>query len=229
MAAMLEFVGVEKAYGTPERPTPALRGVSFTLAEGSLTSVIGPSGCGKTTLLNMAGLLDRPGAGEVRLNGAAVDFDRAEETARLRNTLIGFVFQAFHLLPRLTAWENVALPLYYARVPRPARKPLALDMLEQVGLADRVDHRPAELSGGQQQRVALARALVREARLILADEPTGSLDSHTAAEVMDLLVSLSRRLGVTVLMATHNPQLAARCDRRIEMLDGRLVGDSAET
>jgi len=135
------------------------------------------------------------------------------------------VFQSFNLLPRLTAWENVALPLLYRGTPRRERKPRALEMLDQVGLGDRADHRPAALSGGQQQRVALARALIAEPRLVLADEPTGSLDSVTAGEVMALLRDLNARLGVTVLMVTHDRDLAARCDRRIEMLDGRITAD----
>ena len=142
-----------------------------------------------------------------------------------RNRLIGFVFQSFNLLPRLTAWENVALPLLYAGMPRAMRKPSALQMLEKVGLADRAEHRPGALSGGQQQRVALARALIRNPGLVLADEPTGSLDSVTAAEVMELLRELNRSLGATVVMVTHDRDLASRCDRRIEMLDGRIVAD----
>ncbi len=226
-APMLQVSGLEKTYGSPTRPTPVLRGVSFSLEAGAFCAVLGPSGSGKSTLMNIVGLLDQPTAGAVRLNGAAVDYGAAEETARVRNGDLGFVFQAFNLLPRLTAWENVALPLLYARTARADRKPLALAMLEQVGLADRADHRPAELSGGEQQRVAVARALIRRPKLILADEPTGSLDSVTAGEVMALLRDLHRRLGVTILMVTHDRDLAGRCDRRIEMLDGRIVHDSA--
>jgi len=221
--AILEVVGLEKTYGSPTRPTPVLRGVSFTLAAGSFCAILGPSGSGKSTLMNIVGLLDKPTAGSVHLSGEIVDPGSAVAAAHARNRLIGFVFQSFNLLPRLTAWENVAL--LYAGTPRDERRPLAMAMLEQVGLTDRAGHRPAALSGGQQQRVALARALVCEPRLVLADEPTGSLDSVTAAEVITLLQGLNQRLGVTVLMVTHDRDLAGRCDRRIEMLDGRIVAD----
>ncbi|MBO9558900.1 MAG: ABC transporter ATP-binding protein [Caulobacter sp.] len=224
---MLRLSGVGKQYGPPDRPTPVLRDISFSLADGTFCAVVGPSGSGKSTLMNIIGLLDRPTSGRVDLDGIAVDFASPETTARLRNQTLGFVFQAFHLLPRLTAWENVALPLLYRRTERRERRGRALDMLGQVGLADRADHRPGELSGGQKQRVALARALVGRPRLILADEPTGSLDSVTANEVMSLLSDLNRRLGLTIVMVTHDQALAARCDRRIEVLDGRIVLDTA--
>ncbi|MGI8839558.1 MAG: ABC transporter ATP-binding protein [Caulobacteraceae bacterium] len=224
---MLELIGVEKTYGGPARPTPVLRGVTFAVEAGAFCALVGPSGSGKSTLMNIAGLLDRPSAGTVRLDGETIDAASPGEAARIRNRRVGFVFQAFNLLPRLTAWENVALPLLYGRVPRPDREPAALAMLEQVGLSARAGHRPAQLSGGEQQRVALARALIRKPGLILADEPTGSLDSVTAGEVMALLRDLNRRLAVTVLMVTHDHDLARRCDRRIDMLDGRIVADTA--
>jgi putative ABC transport system ATP-binding protein len=224
---MLRLFDVEKQYGLPDRPIPVLRDVTFGVGPGEFCAILGPSGSGKSTLMNIIGLLDRPSAGRVELDGAAVDFSLPEATARLRNQTLGFVFQAFHLLPRLTAWENVALPLLYRRVDRAERKTQALAMLEQVGLADRATHLPSELSGGQKQRVALARALVGDPKLILADEPTGSLDSVTAGEVMTLLGDLNRRLGVTILMVTHDRDLASRCDRRIEVLDGRIVHDTA--
>jgi putative ABC transport system ATP-binding protein len=224
---MLKLFNVEKQYGLPDRPIPVLRDVTFGVGAGEFCAILGPSGSGKSTLMNIIGLLDRPSAGRVELGGAAVDFSLPEATARLRNLTLGFVFQAFHLLPRLTAWENVALPLLYRRVDRAERKTQALAMLEQVGLADRATHLPSELSGGQKQRVALARALVGDPKLILADEPTGSLDSVTAGEVMTLLRDLNRRLGVTIVMVTHDRDLASRCDRRIEVLDGRIVLDTA--
>ena len=224
---MLKLFDVEKQYGPADRPIPVLRDVTFGVGSGEFCAILGPSGSGKSTLMNIIGLLDRPSAGQVMLEGAAVDFSSPEATARLRNLTVGFVFQAFHLLPRLTAWENVALPLLYRRVDRSARKARALAMLEQVGLADRATHLPSELSGGQKQRVAMARALVGHPKLILADEPTGSLDSVTAGEVMALLRDLNRRLGVTILMVTHDRDLADRCDRRIEVLDGRIVHDTA--
>ncbi len=222
---MLELCGVEKTYGPPERPTPVLRGVTFAIEAGSFCAVLGPSGSGKSTLMNIVGLLDRPTAGSLRLAGELIELSSAEAAARLRGRLIGFVFQAFNLLPRLTALENVALPLLYAGATRDQRRAAALAMLGQVGLADKAGQRPATLSGGQQQRVALARALVTQPRLVLADEPTGSLDSVTAAGMIDLLGDINRRLGVTVLMVTHDRDLAGRCDRRIEMVDGRVVGD----
>jgi putative ABC transport system ATP-binding protein len=224
---MLELRQVEKTYGGEGRPTPALRGVDLQLEPGSFCALLGPSGSGKSTLLNIAGLLDRPTAGSVRLGGVAVEQASPEATARLRNRILGFVFQAFHLLPRLTAWENVALPLLYAGTPRPERQPIARAMLAEVGLAGRAEHRPAELSGGERQRVAIARALVRRPSLILADEPTGSLDSATAGEIMALIGRLNRALGVTVLMVTHDAGLARQCDRRIDILDGRIVADTA--
>ena len=224
---MLRLFDVGKQYGLEDRPIPVLRDVTFAVEEGEFCAILGPSGSGKSTLMNIVGLLDRPSVGRVELDGAAVDFSSPETTARLRNLTMGFVFQAFHLLPRLTAWENVALPLLYRRVDRPARKARALAMLDQVGLADRATHLPSQLSGGQKQRVALARALVGQPKLILADEPTGSLDSVTAGEVMALLRDLNQRLGVTILMVTHDRDLASRCDRRIEVLDGRIVHDTA--
>ncbi len=225
--AVLELIEVEKNYGQPGRPIPVLRGVSFTIEAGAFCAIVGPSGSGKSTLMNIAGLLEAPSAGAVRLGGAAIDVASADEAAAIRGRELGFVFQAFNLLPRLTAWENVALPLLYGRTPRAERKPAAVAMLEQVGLGKRAGHRPFELSGGEQQRVALARALIREPKLILADEPTGNLDSVTAGEMMALLRDLNRGLAVTVLMVTHDRDLADRCDRRIDMLDGRIVGDTA--
>lgn len=224
---MLEVLGVSKAYGGGARETAVLRDVSFAVGDGEFCAILGPSGSGKSTLLNIIGLLDRPSSGQVLLDGTAVDFASAEATAATRNRALGFVFQAFHLLPRLTAWENVALPLLYRGVPRSERRSRALAVMDRVGMAGFAERRPAELSGGQCQRVALARALVGDPRLILADEPTGSLDSHTAGEVMVLLRDLNRRLGVTIVMVTHDRELAGRCDRRIEVLDGRIVRDTA--
>ena len=223
---MLELIDVEKVYGSSEQPVPALRGVSFRVEEGAFCAILGPSGSGKSTLMNIIGLMDRPSAGVVRLAGEPMEFASAEVAALVRGRSVGFVFQSFQLLPRLTAWQNVALPLLYAGTPRPARRPAALAMLEQVGLGDRAEHRPAALSGGEQQRVALARALVRGPKLVLADEPTGSLDSVTAGEMIGLLRDLNARLRVTIIMVTHDAALAGRCDRRIEMLDGRIVGDT---
>ncbi|MDR3510702.1 MAG: ABC transporter ATP-binding protein [Caulobacteraceae bacterium] len=224
---MLQLFDVSKSYGPADRSTRVLSEVTFAIPAGAFCAIVGPSGSGKSTLMNIMGLLDRPTAGRVVLDGEPMDISSPDEAARVRNRTIGFVFQSFHLLPRLTAWENVALPLLYRATPRGERKTQALEMLDQVGLSDRVDHRPPELSGGQRQRVALARALVGRPKMILADEPTGSLDSVTAGEVMALFRDLNQRLGVTVVMVTHDRELAASCERRIEVLDGRIVSDVA--
>lgn len=218
----LSLVAVSKAYGTGSARVPVLHDISLSAPAGDFLAIVGPSGSGKSTLLNLIGLLDRPDSGEIRLDGLPVAFQSPAEAARLRNRMIGFVFQSFQLLPRLTAWENVALPLLYRGAPRAERRRRALAALEDLGLADRVDHRPSALSGGQCQRVALARALVGEPRLILADEPTGSLDTATGATVMDMLRDLNARLGTTVVMVTHDPNLAARCASQIEIRDGRI-------
>ncbi|WEJ99530.1 MAG: ABC transporter ATP-binding protein [Candidatus Sphingomonas phytovorans] len=222
---MLQLTNVGKAYGPPTQPVPVLKDVSFSITRGTFCALVGPSGSGKSTLLNIVGLLDKPDTGRVILDDVVVDYSSAQQAARLRNAMLGFVFQSFQLLPRLSAWQNVALPLLYRGIPRERRRVAALAMLDRVGLADRSHHRPTELSGGQRQRVALARALIGKPSLILADEPTGSLDSVTAIEVMELLRHLNRSLNVTILMVTHDRDLAAQCDRQIEFLDGRIVSD----
>lgn len=224
---MLRLSNIHKAYGSRERPVPVLANISLAIDSGAFCAIVGPSGSGKSTLLNIIGLLDRPSAGEMVLGETAIAYDSAQATARLRNRLLGFVFQSFQLLPRLNAWQNIAMPLMYRGVPRAARRARALAMLDQVGLADRADHLPSQLSGGQCQRVAIARALVGEPKLILADEPTGSLDSSTAGDMIDLLGNLNRTLGVTIIMVTHDRALAMMCGRRVELLDGRIVADSA--
>ena len=218
----LSLAGVSKAYGAGPARVPVLHDICLSAPAGDFLAIVGPSGSGKSTLLNLIGLLDRPDSGEIRLDGHPVAFQTPAEAARLRNRMIGFVFQSFQLLPRLTAWENVALPLLYRGAPRAERRRRALAALNDLGLADRVDHRPSALSGGQCQRVALARALVGEPRLILADEPTGSLDTATGATVMDMLRDLNARLGTTVVMVTHDPSLAARCASQVEIRDGRV-------
>jgi len=200
-----------------------LNGVSFHLRRAEFAALVGPSGSGKSTLLNLIGLLDRPDHGAILIDGRPAGALTAVEAARLRNHLIGFVFQSFHLLSRHTAWENVALPLFHRGVERRQRKARALAMLDRVGLSDRSHYRPEQLSGGQRQRVAIARALVGDPRLVLADEPTGNLDSATGAQVMDLLRTLNRELGVTILMVTHDRDLARDCDKVIEVRDGRIA------
>ncbi|WP_245617657.1 ABC transporter ATP-binding protein [Nitriliruptor alkaliphilus] len=205
---------------------PALRGVTFHVDRGDYVAIVGSSGSGKSTLLNLLGALDRPTSGEVRYDGRDVREMSDTELAELRNGSIGFVFQSFHLLPRLTALDNVQLPLVYRPSTVRERRERALAALEAVGLADRVDHRPTELSGGQQQRVAIARALVTEPPLLLADEPTGNLDTRTGHEVMGLLETLHDDRGVAVVVITHEPEIARRARRRIELRDGRILTDS---
>lgn len=217
---MLRVEGVSKSY---DRGLIVLEDVRLHLASGDFAALVGLSGSGKSTLLNLIGLLDRPDRGEIILDGIPVSNLSRVEAARVRNHLIGFVFQSFHLLSRLTAWENVALPLLHRGVGGAERKARALAMLERVGLSDRVFHRPDQMSGGQRQRTAIARALVGEPRLILADEPTGNLDSTTGSQVIELLRSFNRDFGVTVLMITHDRDMAMRCDRVIEIRDGRVL------
>lgn len=224
---MLKLSSIEKAYRTPGGTVPVLKDLSLEIDAGSICAILGPSGSGKSTLLNIIGLLDRPDSGQVFLDGEPASFTSAAEAARLRNRLIGFVFQSFQLLPRLTAWENVALPLLYRNVARADRRPRAMEMLARVGLAERAEHLPSQLSGGQSQRVALARALVSNPSLILADEPTGNLDSVTAGEALALLRELNRDFGVTIIMVTHDRDLAMACDRRVEIRDGRIIADTA--
>lgn len=224
---MLRLSNVRKSYGTAGGAVPVLRDVTLKIARGEFCAILGPSGSGKSTLLNIIGLLDRPDRGEVRLDGNLIDLSSPGEAARLRNELIGFVFQSFQLLPRLTARENAALPLMYRGTPRQERLPRAAKWLARLGLGNRLDHFPTELSGGQRQRVALARALICDPKLILADEPTGSLDSVTAAEVLALLKELNKELGVTIVMVTHDHDIAAHCGRRIEMCDGTVVKDTS--
>lgn len=222
---MLVVEALQKSYGREQGAV--LDRASFHLPRGAFAALVGPSGSGKSTLLNLVGLLDRPDSGEIVIDGRSVGTLSSTEAAWLRNEMIGFVFQSFHLLSRLTAWENVALPLFHGGVARAERKARALAMLDRVGLSDRTCHRPEQLSGGQRQRVAIARALVGDPRLILADEPTGNLDSATGAQVMDLLRTLNLELGVTILMVTHDRDMAKLCDRVIEIRDGRVLAPEA--
>ncbi len=202
----------------------ALDGVSFTIARGEWVAIVGQSGSGKSTLMNLLGCLDTPSSGVYRLNGSDVEGLGDDALADLRNREIGFVFQTFQLLPRATALQNVELPLVYRGVSRRERRLRAARALEAVGLANRAHHRPNELSGGQRQRVAVARALVGEPSLLLADEPTGNLDSATGEEIIRLFAELHVR-GHTILLVTHEPRLAARCPRAIRLSDGRVVAD----
>lgn len=223
---VVELDTVVKTYSTGVIEVQALRGVSLRIDAGEYVAIIGPSGSGKSTLMHILGCLDVATSGRYLLDGTSVEELDERELARIRNERIGFVFQQFHLLPSLSAWRNVELPLCYAGVPKTVRKQRALAALEQVGLADRVEHRPNELSGGQQQRVAIARALVTEPSMILADEPTGNLDSHSSEEVLRLLNGL-HRTGRTIVLITHESEVAAVADRIIQVRDGRIVGDHA--
>ena len=202
----------------------ALDGVSFTIPRGEFVAIVGQSGSGKSTLMNLLGCLDTPTSGLYRLNGADVQGLADDQLADLRNKEIGFVFQTFQLLGRATALANVELPLVYRGVPKRQRRAQAEAALTSVGLANRMHHRPNELSGGQRQRVAIARALVGEPSMLLADEPTGNLDSTTGEEIIRLFDELNRR-GHTIVLVTHEPKLAARCPRAIRLSDGRVVGD----
>ena len=223
---LIELQGVTKVYGEGDAAVAALRGVDLTIMPGEMVAIVGASGSGKSTAMNLIGCLDRPTAGTVRVAGRDVSRLGADQQAELRNEVIGFVFQGFHLLARTTALENVELPLVYeARLGGPVRRERSRAVLERVGLGERLHHAPNQLSGGQQQRVAIARALVTRPGLILADEPTGNLDSVTSEEVLQLLLGLHRE-GITVVVVTHSPDLAARFPRRVEFKDGRIVLDT---
>ena len=213
-----------KVYRVGETSVPALCGVSLEVQRNEFVAIMGPSGSGKSTLMNLIGCLDRPTRGHYRLAGEPVDQMDARQLAMIRNRHIGFVFQTFNLLPRATALKNVALPLVYAGIRREEREERAFAALAQVGLANRAYHRPSQLSGGQQQRIAIARALINQPALLLADEPTGNLDSRTSGEILATLRYLHQR-GMTMVLVTHDPAIAANAQRRIELRDGRIVRD----
>ncbi len=218
-AEIIRLVDVSKVYGTGDATVRAVDAVTLSVNEGDFLAVMGPSGSGKSTLMHILGCLDVPTTGEYRFAGEDVSRMDERELASIRNRRIGFVFQQFHLLSSMSAWRNVELPLLY-RAARD-RKQTALNALAQVGLSNRVDHRPNQLSGGQQQRVAIARALVTDPTMILADEPTGNLDSHASREVLEILTGLNRS-GHTIVLITHDPNVAGVAERVVEMSDGRL-------
>jgi len=220
---------VARTYDLDGVSVPALRGVSFTVPAGDYVAIVGPSGSGKSTLMHLLGGLDRPSSGQLLIGGRDAGSMGPHELAKLRNSTIGFVFQSFHLLPRTSAVDNVALPLVYRGVRLGERRRRARAMLERVGLAHRLDHRPNQLSGGEQQRVAIARALVTEPQVLLADEPTGNLDTTTGEAVLALLEALNAEQGVALVVVTHDREVAARANRQIAMRDGRIVETSAGT
>ena len=220
---LIALGGIKKVYQMGKVPVEALQGVEMQIQEGEMIAIMGPSGSGKTTLLNVLGLLDAPSVGSYQLCGEEVAKLSDRRRSQLRNKRFGFVFQVYNLLPRLTALENVMIPLIYGGVKKSERRPRAEAALEAVGLGDRIRHRPAELSGGEQQRVAIARALVNEPSVILADEPTGNLDSKSGAAIMDLIQQLHNERKVTVVLVTHDAGIAARAERIVRLQDGQVV------
>ncbi len=223
---MIDLTDITKVYRMGEVEFTVLSQVSLTVQKGELIAIMGPSGSGKSTLMNIIGCLDRPTSGTYRFEHREINTLTDDELASIRNGKIGFVFQTFNLLPRFSALKNVEIPLIYSGVPARSRKERAAPLLERVGLADRMQHRPAELSGGQQQRVAVARALVNNPPLLLADEPTGNLDSRSGEEILNILTGLNKQ-GVTVIIVTHDKDIAARCRRIINIKDGQIISDKA--
>ncbi len=217
---LMSLRGVTKVYGQGSTAFEALKGVNLDIAQGEFVAIMGPSGSGKSTAMNILGCLDTPTSGSYRFNGVAVETLTRDQRALLRRQYLGFVFQGFHLLARTTALENVELPLVYRGEPTRQRHAAARQALAAVGLAGWEHHTPGELSGGQQQRVAIARAIVTEPKVLLADEPTGNLDSHRSHEIMELIVQLNRERGITVLMVTHEADIAAYASRTIHFVDG---------
>jgi putative ABC transport system ATP-binding protein len=219
---MITLLNVSKTYRTDKVETLALKDIDLHVKQGEFVAMMGPSGCGKSTLLNVIGLLDRPGQGSIDVGGTPVAGRSDKALAQLRNHTFGFIFQSFHLIPDLRVIDNVELPLLYRKMANGERRALAKAALEKVGLGARMDHYPNQLSGGQQQRVAIARAIVGRPQILLADEPTGNLDSKMGEEVMDILLGLNRE-GTTVVMVTHDEQQARRVHRIVRVFDGQLV------
>ena len=220
---MIRLENVDKVYQTERVETLALHNINLDVAPGEFVSVMGPSGCGKSTLLNLIGLLDRPTSGSLTLGGNKINGAGDGALARLRNEKLGFVFQSFHLVPDLKVIDNVEIPLLYRKMSGSQRKKLAAAALDRVGLASRMHHYPTQLSGGQQQRVAIARAIVGQPPILLADEPTGNLDSQMGDEIMEILHDLNRKDKTTIVMVTHDDRFARRTDRIVRLFDGRQV------
>ncbi|GAB3455020.1 ABC transporter ATP-binding protein [Massilia terrae] len=223
---MIRLQGIVKEYQMGDQTVHALRGIDLEIQRNEMVAFIGASGSGKSTMMNIIGCLDRPSSGEYWLNGRAVAAMNGDELARVRNQEIGFIFQSFHLLPRASALDNVAQPLIYRGIPLRERLALAARALERVGLGERKHHRPNELSGGQRQRVAIARALVGNPSILLADEPTGNLDSSTSEEIMGLIRELHAG-GQTVVIVTHEPEIAGQCERVVRLRDGQVMSDAS--
>ena len=225
---MIDLTDITKNYRMGDVEFTVLSKVSLAVQKGELIAIMGPSGSGKSTLMNIIGCLDRPSSGKYLFEQREISAMTDDELASIRNGKIGFVFQTFNLLPRFSALKNVEVPLIYSGVPARLRKERAAPLLEKVGLADRMQHKPTELSGGQQQRVAVARALVNNPPLLLADEPTGNLDSRSGEEILNILTGLNKQ-GVTVIIVTHDKDVAARCRRIINIKDGQIISDKAFT
>jgi putative ABC transport system ATP-binding protein len=219
---MLDIVDIHKSYRVGPTEVKVLKGINLQVEKGELLAIIGPSGSGKSTLMHMLGLLEKPDTGTYHIDGTRVIYDNDRALSTLRNRKIGFVFQQYHLLPKLTAIENVGVPLTYRGIKEAEVRKKCMEYLAKVDVQDRAGHRPNEMSGGQQQRVAIARALIGSPAIILADEPTGALDTKTGEEIMDLFKRLNREEGITMLIITHNPKLAEQCGRSVKIIDGMI-------
>lgn len=225
---LLELKGIFKTYNQGNMDVPVLKDINLSIEQGEYVAIMGPSGSGKSTLMNIIGCIDKPTEGEYILDGENIEKCKDKELSFIRNKQIGFVFQNFNLLPRQSALDNVGLPLQYAKVPKRNRKKRCLEVLDMVGLSDRVNFKPTQLSGGQKQRVAIARAMVNNPKILLADEPTGALDSKSGIQVMDLFRELHKS-GVTIIMITHSDEIASYADRVIKIIDGELRIPETET